>query len=153
MTRDDCVLFTGHIMANGYGSKWSSVARIRTTAHRAAWMEKYGFIPRNVYVLHKCDVLYEPNDITYRRCINLEHLCVGTQTDNLRHMHRIGRGNQSRPGERHGMAKLTDADAVAIRAAHIPFRRGHTTTDLARIYGVCRDTISKVIRRVSWTHL
>lgn len=43
-------------------------------AHRASWQMHYGPIPGNQYVCHKCD---EP------RCVNPQHLFIGSQRDNM----------------------------------------------------------------------
>ena len=54
-----------------------------TAAHRYAWELWIGPIPDGMFVLHKCD---------NRGCCNPEHLFLGTQADNIRDMHRKGRG-------------------------------------------------------------
>jgi hypothetical protein len=54
-------------------------------------------------------------------------------------------------GEDRGHAKLTDMVVREIRAAHA----GGTSTQraLAARFGVCGATISKVVRRIIWTHV
>lgn len=56
---------------------------ISMSAHRYAYQLFVGPIPLGMNVLHKCDV---------RSCCNPEHLFLGTQAENMRDMHRKGRG-------------------------------------------------------------
>jgi len=48
-------------------------------------------------------------------------------------------------GERHGRAKLTDAQVAALRAA---FDAGERQVDLARRYGVGEPCVSYLVRRL-----
>lgn len=59
-----------------------SIDGVRLMAHRVSWYVTYGKIPDNLYVLHKCD---NP------RCINPNHLFLGTQQDNMSDMQAKGR--------------------------------------------------------------
>jgi len=70
-----CVLWTACRNTCGYGKvRW----RGRLWAvHRAAWTAKHGPIPPGMCVLHRCDV---------RPCLNLDHLFLGTQKDNMADM-------------------------------------------------------------------
>lgn len=54
-----------------------------TSAHRWAWIQAYGPLERGQIVMHLCD---NPP------CVNLEHLRVGTQRENLLDMMAKGRG-------------------------------------------------------------
>jgi DNA-binding transcriptional regulator YiaG len=74
------------------------------------------------------------------RCSNPTHLFAGTQASNLADCRAKGRVVQVR-GERHGQAKLTDAEVEAIRS-----RAGTMSqVELAAIYGVHQSTIGRVI--------
>jgi len=60
---------------NGWGYGQITVKRSHKSAHRYAWELYVGPIPEGLLVLHRCDV---------RRCVNPEHLYLGTDLDNAR---------------------------------------------------------------------
>jgi len=119
---------------------WGGRAKFRspdsTVAAHAAYTLFCGIIPDGVQVLHRCDM---------PACVNPDHLFLGTLQDNMadrnakkRHAH----------GERHGKAKLTEADVRAIRAS--------TENDvvLAKRYGRGVSTIHAARSgRHYWKHL
>ena len=76
-------------------------------------------------------------------CVNIEHLFLGKCIDNSRDKMRKGRDRKAH-GEKNGNAKLTEAQVKEIRAST---DRG---VDLAARYGVSRDTIYRVRRRIFW---
>lgn len=51
-------------------------------AHRAVWRFNYGDIPKGLVIRHNCD---------NRRCININHLSIGTQKQNIDDCVRRGR--------------------------------------------------------------
>lgn len=55
-------------------------------AHRVAWEEANGPIPDGMLVCHTCD---------NRRCLNVEHMFLGTNEDNLHDMAEKGRARNS----------------------------------------------------------
>lgn len=70
-----CLVWTGHLNANGYG-------KIKTGgrdgfAHRYAWERVNGPIAKGMTIDHLC---------RNRACVNLEHLDVVTQAENNRRM-------------------------------------------------------------------
>lgn len=111
-------------------------------AHRAAWELKNGPIPEGMYVLHNCPSGDNP------ACCNPDHLFLGTQADNLADM--VAKGRQSRGEGRH-CAKLTEADVRAIRTRYTT--GGILQSQLADEYGVTVDTVSMIIRRLTWKHI
>jgi hypothetical protein len=70
---DPCELWTGVVLANGYGQL--TVSGQRWSAHRWVWTQANGPIPAGMQVLHHCD---NPT------CVKLTHLHLGTQADNMR---------------------------------------------------------------------
>jgi len=69
-----CVLFTDWKNKKGYGQRWFRGRRIG--AHRAAWIETHGPIPKGLEVNHwRC---FQP------ACINVEHLRLATRRNNAK---------------------------------------------------------------------
>lgn len=74
-----------------YGSRGYSTFHLRRNstnkfilAHRLSWMLHKGGIPDGLFVCHKCDI---------RKCVNPDHLFLGTNLDNINDMNAKGRGN------------------------------------------------------------
>jgi len=125
---------------NGYGQFMVSPGE-RWSAHRLSWVFHYGPIPQGTgyhgtCVLHRCD---NP------ACVRPDHLFLGSNADNVRDMVSKGRNSLKRmTGEAHGMAKLTEADVVAIRNDQ------RNRRVLAKEYGVHPNTIYNVRQRIKW---
>lgn len=73
----ECV---SHYLCNGYPMIERNYIKIQMS--RFVWQEKFGKIPKGLCVLHKCD---NP------KCINLEHLFLGTKAENIQDAVRKGR--------------------------------------------------------------
>lgn len=103
--------------------------------YRVLWEEANGPIPDGLFLLHKCD---NPS------CVNLEHLFLGTQTDNMRdcsQKRRIAHGNRT------GTSKLTEETAIYAMARLLV---GEKQSDVAAAFGVQQMTMSKLWRGVTW---
>lgn len=121
----------------GYGT---FRARSKTAwAHRISWELHRGVIPPGKFVLHRCD---------NRRCVNPAHLFLGTHADNMADMDAKGRRARGEAlasrGEGNGNAKLTQAEADAIR------KSGLSSQELADKYGVHRSQIWRIRRAKVW---
>jgi len=146
-----CWTWTGAVTGEGYGS-----LRFNGTgwkAHRLCYLAYRGQIPHGLCVCHTCD---------NRVCINPDHLWIGTNQENAQDMGRKGRtGLQRHPeqaklirmkqiGEQHPQAKLTNEAVRAIRKQVLAGKRTH---EIANQYGVSQDTISRVGKKESWSHV
>ncbi len=105
------------------------------TISRYNYEKKYGKIPNGLWVLHKCD---------NRKCINPEHLFLGTMQDNTKDMTQKGRAAK---GEKNGSAKLTIEDIDEIRCS------GSSNRMLGKSYGIAHIVISKIRRYMLWKHV
>lgn len=131
-----CWLWLGQIRgASGYGA--ITIKNKVCSAHRVSYEVHCGPIPHGMFVCHRCD---------NRICVNPYHLFLGTPAENMADM--ISKGRQRNAvGSRHGRAKLTAADVIAIRAA-----TGITHQSLADRYGVSRQQVSRICSRGNWNH-
>jgi hypothetical protein len=107
-------------------------------AHRVSWVLHHGPIPPGLLVCHRCD---NP------KCVNPDHLFLGTPKDNSQDMVRKGRVSQ---GDRHPYAKLTRRQVVRIRERA---EAGHDPKRIARDYRVSTANVKHVIRRHTWKHV
>lgn len=138
---NDCWNFAGAKCAQGYGRvRYGGKACL---AHRVAFFLTNGTQPEAV--CHKCD---NPS------CCNPLHLFGGTKRDNNLDMARKERNRVPRTplrGQGHHQAKLSDADAAAIRAEYA--LRGISQRQIAAKFGVCQRSIAKVVNRVSFRNV
>ena len=78
-----CWNWTGSLNEKGYGLFRIGGRKGKAEkAHRVSWEMFNGPIPENLHVLHLCD---------NRKCVNPEHLFLGTHQDNMKDMMTKGR--------------------------------------------------------------
>ena len=137
MRDSGCIEWIGSRDSNGYGQLRINKKLVK--AHRYAVEQKTGPIPFGMVVMHICD---NP------RCVNVDHLRIGTYTDNVRDMDAKGRrvNNQAR-GMASYNAKITDDDVKAIRSDN---RR---QIDIAASYGIAQTVVSKIKLYQAWSHV
>lgn len=136
-SHNGCIVWSGKIAcAYGYGVIGFRGAEIR--AHRYAWERVHGKIPERMVIRHKCD---NPP------CVNIDHLEIGTQTDNT--LDTLKRGRVRR-GEAHGNAKLKEVDVAEMKRR---VRGGETPAAIARSLGLKTEAVARIIRGERWRHV
>lgn len=82
--KSGCLLWCGTNKGGrfNYGQTYRDGRKI--TAHRLVWEEHNGPIPAGLQVLHRCDT---------PRCVNIDHLFLGTHRQNMEDMAAKGRGH------------------------------------------------------------
>lgn len=119
---DTCWNWTGSVNNYGYGFWRGKRGTKMVLVHRFSWEKSNGDIPEGLCVLHQCD---------NRRCVNPDHLFLGTRRDNMLDMIAKGRhwrnnsvvrsayiSNQE--NARHAPVRPNDRNAIKT---HCP--RGH----------------------------
>ena len=134
-----CMEWQMAVGAQGYGVL--SIAKKRWTSHRLAWTLAHGDIPAGMCICHTCD---------NRRCINVEHLFIGTLADNVHDA--ISKGRMSAPprfyGEQHHGAKLTEKQVAEIRARYR--HKYGMLTALGKEYGVTPQQVFHIVHGEHW---
>lgn len=137
-----CIEWTGFLDKNGYGKIWmkeNGVERCIAT-HRASWLFHKGKIPSGMLICHHCD---NP------ACFRIEHLFLGTHQDNMKDKISKNRGNY-RCGEQFYLSKLKEYQVIEILRLK---RKGITSNELSKKYGVSSSTIRGIWDRRSWKHV
>ncbi|MFE0545211.1 hypothetical protein [Streptomyces sp. NPDC058891] len=133
---DHCVILKNR---NGTRPKVEIDGRVIWAA-RAVWITAHGD-PGVAFVLHTC----HRGD---RGCINIRHLYLGDQAQNVNDMVQAAR--QSR-GEGQPSALLSEGMVRAIRQEYVP--RVVTQQFLADKYGISRSNVSNILRGAQWKHV
>lgn len=132
---DACWPWQGARNPTGYGV-FQAGTRGQVRAHRFAYELTKG--PLQGLAMHRCD---NPP------CCNPNHLIDGTNAENMADM--VAKGRQAR-GTRHGRAKLTPTDVIAIRA-HLS--AGRPPGRVALLFGVSRAAIRSIADGRAWGHV
>jgi len=112
----------------------------KVAAHRfSAWISGMP-VTDDILVCHHCDT---------PRCVNPEHLFLGTAADNARDKTAKGR-NYTAYGESNPFSKLSESDVRWIRQNA---RKRDNIQQIAERYGVADTTILKIINRTTWRHI
>jgi len=109
--------------------------------HRVSYKVFRGDFDETLFVCHKCD---------NRRCMNPDHLFLGTAKDNHLDMMTKGR-NRPVTHEKHHRAKLTKDDVMEARKIY--FSGEHGCSVLAKRYGVTSRTIWCAINGITWKNI
>ena len=135
----DCINWSKSLGHNGYGITTRNNKTYR--AHRLVYCDYHGIDHSDIkgmVVRHTCD---------NRKCINPEHLVIGTHQDNMDDMKKR---NRTAKGEAHGRAKLSEVDIKTIRDRYIRGSKVHGLSAIAKDFGVAFQTVSKIVNRHKW---
>lgn len=131
---NDCWIWIAGEDKNGYGkfTYRDNGKKVNVRANRYAFMLRYGFMPSAVsFICHTCD---NP------RCVNPEHLFMGTVQDNVADM--VSKGRQA--------SKLKPAQVLEIRQL---YSNGMKISPIAKLYSVSYDTIRTLLSGKYWSHV
>lgn len=133
-SENGCFICTSHKpKTRGYFRvmhNWKSIL-----LHRLVYEECFGEIPEGLIVRHKCD---------NRKCINPEHLEIGTHKDNSSDMVRRGR---SAKGEKVGNSKYSEEIIRYIRESP------KSNAELSRELSITDGYISAIRSRKTWKYI
>ena len=131
-----CLVWMGSLNNQGrpqFGVKQSDGRWKITLAYRWLYEQVLGAIPNGFETLHSCD---------NGRCVALQHLTVGTHSQNMIDMMHKGRRRYP-TGRESPSARLSSEQLEEIRRKHCG---GVTQVALAKEYGVWRRTIYKILK-------
>lgn len=131
---------------NGYGG--ACLFGKPDYAHRVSWiLFNRRNIPKGMMVRHKCKV-------PYRRCVNPEHLELGTAKQNTADMMEQGRNKYIMPvvkyGSNHPGSKLVESDVREIRSL---VASGTTKKAVADRFDITRSAVRKIVNGDTWVWL
>lgn len=137
----DCWTWTANRNNKGYGLFRPGGSAPKELAHRLSYMEANGPIPRGAFICHSCD---------NRACVNPAHLWAGSHTDNMRDMHKKGRGRREYPSGPDAPKPSAKLDAAQVEVIRSRIKAGESNTTIARDYGVSHATISDIKTGRTW---
>lgn len=137
----DCWEWIG-CLCGGYG-QFCIGSGVYTVSHRFSYSLEYGEIADDIKVLHECD---------NKRCVNPNHLFLGTNKDNTQDMIAKGRSKCiGKIGERNKSSKLTDEKVLEMRRMH---RSGeYNQRQISKMFGISTSVTFAVIHNQTWIHL
>jgi hypothetical protein len=139
ITDQGCWNCTSHyIKPNGYPLIVYKGKRI--TMSRYMYLIHKGNIPKGLEIRHKCD---------NRKCINPDHLEIGTHSDNMQDMIKRDR-RQHQVGIKNPNAKLKES--IVIRILKL-YKSGLTQKVIANKCNIDPRTVNKIIHKKTWKHI
>lgn len=133
VNENGCYICTSH-NPNGNGYPGGKKRINGELIHIGKWLyeQKHGITPKGMVLRHLCNE---------KMCINLDHLTVSTQRENL--LDRVAAGTAPR-GENNGGHKLTRRAVNYIRSSKL------SATELSKILGAAPRTILDARNYVTW---
>ncbi len=138
-----CKIYTGSIHPRGYGVV--CVNRSLVYAHRYFYEKHKGSIPDKMLVRHLCH---------NKKCVNPDHLEIGTQADNMKDMVDAGRQAKGmkiakdRLGDDNPAAKVSWLDVERIKKLRL---MGLKLKQISEVYELSEGTISNICSGKTWS--
>jgi len=135
--KNGCWEWNKFIHKHGYGV--TGYRNRSMLAHRLSWLLFKEPIPDGIDVCHHCD---NP------KCVNPDHLFLGTAQDNVRDC--FNKKRKSHKGEKHPGSKITEKEILEIFRLR---KMGWTHQKLADRFKITQSTISNILHRRLWKHI
>ena len=140
-TEDKCWEWTSAFTTRNYGFFWVGGKKRSEYAHRMSYMLAKGEIPDGMVVMHACD---------NTRCVNPNHLSIGTFKDNSQDSVKKKRAACTKQdGNRNPSAKFRETTVQRLRIVGgcVPQKT------LAAATGMTRENVGQILRSDTWSHL
>lgn len=138
---DECWEWKAGNNGRGYGKFYvGGDGNPQRYAHRISWSLANGDIPEGLILCHKCD---NP------KCINPDHLFLGTQAENMQDASKKGRCKPSMAhGNSSGHNKIDEKDIPDVKKM---IAEGVSLKTIADIYGVSKQSIFHIKTGRNWS--
>lgn len=128
----------GYALMNFIEENGTSVRNM--LASRVAYFLHHGCCPQHLHVMHSCD---NP------KCVNHEHLSLGTHKENMNDRDRKGR-NKVHYGENNFQCCLTPEKVLEIRELS---KQGLSSIKIGARFGVSKTSILMILNGRTWGHV